>query len=277
MKSAGVLRRKFLMTTVRLPLGMALLTRPGQGQIPVTLKPKTVAEFKAYARKVETQELEPQWHSAHFLRLDADPGLRDRVLHGDIDIRESVDDNPIEISDGLIHDWVGDVFFPNVSMRRVLDMLEDFDKHSHEYPEITRSHLISRNGDSVTGYWRIERTDQLIPVVLDVIDKAKYEEIAPGKWVSHAYADDVVEVENAGKQNEKKQPPGHGNGFMWRLYAYWSLEATDGGVLGECRTLSLSRGIPVGLGWAIKPIIKSFPRESLAATLRETRAALASG
>jgi hypothetical protein len=272
MLSAEVIRRrKFLF----LIAGPAVFESSGYAQIPVTLKAKTVAEFHAYAHKVETQQLEPQWHSAHFLRLDGDPSLRERVLRGEISIREGVDENPVEISDGLIHDWIGDVFFPNVSMRRVLDMLEDFDKHASIYPEITRSRLLSRSGDTVSGYWRLEKKDQLIPVVLDVIDNAKYQEIAPGKWVSHAYANDIVEVENAGKSNEKKMPAGRGNGFLWRLYAYWSLESANGGVLAECRTLSLSRGIPMGLGWMIKPIIKSFPRDSLTATLNETRSALA--
>jgi hypothetical protein len=224
---------------------------------------------------VETEHLAPQWHSAHFLKLDDDPALREQVLKGEIAIRENEGDNPVEIDDGLIHDWTGDVYFPHVSMRKVLDLLQDFNKHAKIYPEITRSRLLSRSGETVSGYWRLEKKDQVIPVVLDVIDNARYEEIAPGKWVSHAYADDIVEVENAGKTNEKKMPRGRGNGFLWRLYAYWSLEGVNGGVLAECRTLSLSRGIPMGLGWMIKPIIKSFPKDSLTATLSETRSALA--
>jgi hypothetical protein len=274
MQLSGVVRSICAVSIVRCLVALACWSGVARAQIPVTLKPKTVAEFQAYAHKVETQQLEPQWHSKHFLRLDGDPALRDRVLHGEIPISEGVEDNPVEVSDGLVHDWVGDVFFPKASMRRVLDTLQDFDKHSSIYPEITRSHLLRRNGEAVTGYWRLEKKDQVIPVVLDVIDEAKYQEIAPGKWVSHAYANDIVEVENAGKENEKKMPPGRGNGFLWRLYAYWSLEAMDGGVMAECRTLSLSRGIPIGLGWAIKPIIKSFPRDSLTATLRETRTVL---
>ena len=251
-----------------------ILAGNSRAQIPVTLKPKTVAEFETYARKVENQELSPQWHSTHFLQIDNDPAAKQRVLDGQIVIRQGVDGNPVDVSDGLIHDWIGDVFFPKVDMQKVLDVLENFDRHSKIYPEITRSRLLSRNGNAVSGYWRLERRDQLIPVVLDVIDDAKYEEISPGKWVSHAYTRSVVEVENADKPNEKKSRPGRGNGLLWRLYGYWTLESVDGGVIGECRALSLSRGIPMGLGWMIKPLIKSFPRESLTATLSETRTAL---
>jgi hypothetical protein len=253
---------------------LAVLANASLAQIPVTLKPKTVAEFEAYSRKVESQELTPQWHSTDFLRLDSDPALRDRVLHGELSIREGTAFNPIDIADGLIHDWIGDVFLPNATIEKVLTVLEDFDKHTAIYPEITRSRLLRQNGNTVSGYWRLEKKDQVIPVVLDVIDEARYEEISPGKWVSHSYAKDIVEVENAGKPNEKKLRSGRGNGFLWRLYAYWTLESVNGGVLAECRTLSLSRGIPTGLGWMIKPFIKSFPRESLTATLNETRTAM---
>ncbi len=269
-----LIRRTFLFRALCASPLLGLTAESVRGQIPVTLKPKTISGFEGYARKVETEQLDPQWHSERFLRLDGDAALRHRVLAGEISIREGVDDNPVDIADGLIHDWIGDVFFPRVSMRRVLDMLQDFDRHSSVYPEITSSRLLHRSGDAVSGYWRLEKKDQLIPVVLDVIDNAKYEQVSPGKWISHAYAKDIVEVENAGKPNEKKSRPGRGNGFLWRLYAYWSLKSIDGGVLGECRTLSLSRGIPAGLGWMIKPLIKSFPRESLTATLDETRKAL---
>jgi hypothetical protein len=68
-------------------------------------------------------------------------------------------------------------------------------------------------------------------------------------------------------------PPNEGTGFLWQLYAYWSLETVNHGVLAECRTLSLSRNIPLALGWAIKPFTQSLPRASLASTLRNTRAA----
>jgi len=46
------------------------------------------------------------------------------------------------------------------------------------------------------------------------------------------------------------------------------------GVYLECRTISLSRNIPTGLGWIIRPMVSSLPRESLTATLESTVRAL---
>jgi hypothetical protein len=42
----------------------------------------------------------------------------------------------------------------------------------------------------------------------------------------------------------------------------------------ECEAISLTRSVPLGLGWLINPIIQSLPRDSLVNTLRETREAL---
>ena len=65
------------------------------------------------------------------------------------------------------------------------------------------------------------------------------------------------------------------SGFLWRMNAYWRLEEADGGVFAECVSVTLSRGVPTGLGWLINPFIRDMPRESLEATLESTRGAVA--
>ena len=45
-------------------------------------------------------------------------------------------------------------------------------------------------------------------------------------------------------------------------------------VIVECRAISLTRDVPLGLGFIIEPIIKNLPRESLVNTLKATRQAL---
>ena len=254
-----------------LPIAAFLAAVPLRAQFPITLQQRTIQEFDAYAQKIETQ-LAKRWHGQQeFLAIDGTAGARQKVLNGEISIRSEVADNPVEIFEGLIHDWTGDVFLPNISMGRVLSILQDFDRHAQIYPETSRSRLLQRTGNHFSGYWRLEKKDQILPVVLDAIDEADYEPAGAGKWICRAYAKDIREVENAGNSREKKLPLGRGRGFLWRLYGYWSLEAVNGGVLAECRTLSLSRSVPPGFGWAVKPVIKSLPRESLTSTLRNTR------
>src|SRR5690349_1090298 len=246
---------------------------PMFGQFTTKLQPHTIEEFNRYAKKVEEQ-LEARWHGQRpFITVDANASEREKVLHGDVLVRPGTRDNPVSISNGLIHDWVGTVFIPNTNMSKVLSILEDYDRHSTIYASIVRSRLIRRDGNDLTGYWRLERKQGLLTVVLDVEQKSHYREVGPGKWICKAYANNISEIENAGKPNEKKLPPDDGNGFLWRLYAYWSLEATNGGVLAECRTLSLSRDIPLTVAWVIKPFVQSLPRESLTSILQQTRMA----
>jgi hypothetical protein len=84
-------------------------------------------------------------------------------------------------------------------------------------------------------------------------------------------------VEDAGKANEKVEPPDCGYGFLWRLDTYWRFEERDGGVYAECRAISLTRDIPMGLGWIIEPIVRSLPKETLVHTLKATRDAVCGG
>ena len=238
------------------------------------LKPRTVREFDQYAQMVEEQLSSRLQGQRPFLSI-SDPGSdRESVMRGDLLIRPASPDNP-RISDGLIHDWLGAVFIPNTTMQKVIGVLEDFNHHAQIYPEVVSSRLMRRNGDDVIGYWRLQRKQQLIPVAFDVEQEAYYRQVAPGKWTCRAYARKISEVDNPGTSSEKILPPGEGQGFLWRLYGYWSLETVDHGVLAECRTLSLSRSIPAALSWAIKPFIQSLPRESLSSTLSNTRSAAA--
>jgi hypothetical protein len=258
---------------LRLCLLLVVAALPCAAQFSTSLQPRTVTEFQAYAQRVESQ-LQERWSGKKsFLSLDDHPAELASVMHGQLWIAPGNSNNPVPVYDGLIHDWVGAVFIPKADLAKVLDVLQNFDRHQQIYPEVKRSKLISRQGDEITGYWRIERK-QALAVVLDVTQTVRWQQIAPGKWVARAYTNDIREVENPGSPNERDLPPGQGNGFLWRLYAYWSLEATGFGVLGECRSLSLSRSIPGALSWIIKPFIQSLPRDTLTNTLEHTRAAV---
>jgi len=73
---------------------------------------------------------------------------------------------------------------------------------------------------------------------------------------------------------------GDDDGFLWRLNSYWSFaratvdDGNHAGLLIELEAVSLTRDVPLGLGWLIAPIIADFPRETLGFTLRSTKKAL---
>jgi hypothetical protein len=238
------------------------------------LQPRTAQAFQAYAASVES-DLNQRWSGkVPFLALDQNTAEREKVLLGELWLKPGAQNDPFPIDDGLIHDWIGAVFIPKTNMQKVLDVLQNFDDHQRIYPEVKRSKLIKRSGNDITGSWRLERK-QVLTVVLDVKQEVQWQQIAPGRWICRAYAKDIREVEHAGTPEERVLPEGEGRGFLWRLYAYWSLETTGGGVIAECRSLSLSRSIPAALSFIIKPFVRSLPRDTLSGTLEHTRAAVA--
>jgi hypothetical protein len=256
---------------MRFIFALWLVTCPLCSQFETKLEPETAKAFETYVKSAEAQ-LDERWSGrAPFISLAVSPADRKRLFKGDLLIRPAAGHNPEDVPDGLIHDWVGAVYIPNTSVSAVLAVMEDFDHHAKIYPEIIRSHLVNRQGNDITGYWRIERKQQFVPAVFDVQQEAHYQEIGPGQWICRSYANDIREVQDAGTRKEKDFPLGEGLGLLWRLNSFWSLEASGNGVLAECRTISLSRSIPNGMGWMIKPFIQNVPRESLTSTLQNTR------
>jgi hypothetical protein len=84
----------------------------------------------------------------------------------------------------------------------------------------------------------------------------------------------IAEVENPNTPREREKPIGQDGGYLWRLNSYWRVVEREGGVYVQCESISLTRGIPFGLGWMIGPFVTSIPRETLTFTLETTRKAL---
>jgi hypothetical protein len=250
------------------------LAAPLRADILCQLKNSTLQRFNAYAAKVESG-LEQRWSGhAPFLEVDGKQSDRRDVLNGDFAIRSVTGDDPFSVRDGLIHDWVGTVYIPKATPAAVVAVLQDFNRHKRIYPEVIDSRLVNRTGDTLEGYWRLEQK-HVVTVDFDVYQKARYQQLGAGKWVCRAYTHQVSEVEHAGERDEHRFPDGEGHGYLWRMYAYWSIEPAGNGTLAECRSISLSRDVPLFLGLFIKPFIHDMPRESLSSTLRDTRAAAA--
>ena len=82
------------------------------------------------------------------------------------------------------------------------------------------------------------------------------------------------QVDSPGTAREHRRPEGQDDGFLWRLNSYWSFTRVRGGLQMECEAVSLTRDVPVGLGWLVTPVIADLPRQELEFTLRATKKAL---
>ena len=240
---------------------------------------RTSDAFNAYIASAEQRITQARGKSSNFLAMDSLPvGQRNQVMSqlrsGEV-IIEKHDDTPTEIPAGLIHDWVGTVFIPQVTVGQVLALIEDYDHSTHYYsPDVAQSRLMSRQGDDFQVFMRL-RKHKVITVVLDTEYSVHYGKLDAAHQYSFSRSTRVTEIAQPAAPSEHALPAGKDHGFMWRLNSYWAFEAIDDGVLIECEAISLTRDIPTGLGWMIGPFVNSIPRESLQFTLEATRKAMA--
>jgi hypothetical protein len=243
----------------------------------VTLKPRTLAAFDDYIRVAEDAMQSSLTGRAAFLWSDLESRRLQCVRRGKILAQLWAGDAALKIPNGLIHDWVGAVFAPHVTVDQVLGLVRDYDNHKNIYrPEVMESRLVGRDDNHFSIFLRLLKK-KIITVVLDTDHDVQYSAVEARRWICHSRTTRIAEVENAGTASERVLAADSGYGFLWRLYSYWKFDERPGedGVYIECRAISLTRDIPLGLGWIIDPIVRKLPPESLIHTLECTRKALA--
>ncbi|MGO9270856.1 MAG: hypothetical protein ACLQOO_11485 [Terriglobia bacterium] len=243
---------------------------------PVQLKSSTLEAFAAYIHEAEAGMEATLDGSGPFLWSDGDSDRARQVRQGEIVAQRWSGKEPVKVPDGLVHDWIGAAFASGTTVKEALALVQDYDNHKNIYqPEVIDSKLLGHQGNDFQIYLRLLKK-KIITVVLDTDHDVHYSCWEDNRWFCRSYTTRIAEVEDAGKPNEEVLPPDAGYGFLWRLDSYWRFQERDGGVYVECRAISLTRDVPMGLGWIIEPIVRKLPRESLNNTLRATCQALAS-
>src|SRR5579863_9862841 len=260
----------------------ALIAAIGIGVRPTRaeqLRKETAAAFDQYIQLKETRNEHQIAKRQAFLWIDAlpTPIAREayaKVKSGQVLTRRNEDCGTPDctaIPSGLIHDWVGVVFVPGVSLARAISALQDYDRDADYYrPQVLKSKLLDGSGDVFHVFLRLKQV-HVITVVLDTEYEVRYRYLDQTHAVSRSYSTRIAEVENAGEANEHDRAPGDDRGLLWRLYSYWRFYHADGGTYIQCNAVSLTRDVPAGLGWLIQPFIQRIPSESLRFTLEATR------
>jgi hypothetical protein len=256
----------------------------GADPVPEKLHSETAAAFDRYVQLTDERNDAELKRGSGLLWIDALPEAQRTQAYaslkrGEVQIRQrSTLDNGklIECPGGMIHHWVGVILIQDAKLDDVLGVLEDYDHQSIYYaPDVERSRIESRDGDHFRAFLRFRR-HKVITVVLDTEHDVHYYHDAPGRAHSRSSAVRIAEVENPGKSDEREKPPGDDGGFLWRMETWWRMEEGDGGVYVQSEVVSLTRDIPIGLGWLIGPFVTTIPKETLAFTLEATRNAVES-
>jgi hypothetical protein len=246
-----------------------MLRTPGE----VRLNQETLEKFEEYIGDAEAA-MAQTLRNGPFLWFDTNPPKAQQIRRGEILAELWSGRGPIRIPSGLIHDWIGGAWIPGTTLKETLALIQNYDNHLHIYePEVVASQLLSRRGNDFKIFLRLLKK-RIVTVVLDTEHDVQYRPAGPARWTCNSFTTRIAEVEDAGKSNEKIREPDTGYGFLWRLNSYWRFQERDSGVDVECRAISLTRDVPLGLGWIIEPIIQELPKESLIRTLECTRRAL---
>jgi hypothetical protein len=246
------------------------------------LRKDTTQAFDRYVELTEARNVAELRRATGLLWIDDLPEAERRAAYdalkrGEVKLQklETRDkDEAIRCPGGLIHHWTGVIFIPGAKLDDVLAVLEDYDRHAEYFaPDVERSKMESRDGDHFKVFLRFRR-HKIITVVLNTEHDVRYFRDAPDRAHSRSSATRIAEVENPGKSDEREKTSGDDDGFLWRMETWWRMEERDGGVYVQSEVASLTRDIPAGLGWLIRPFITGIPKETLTFTLEASRKAV---
>jgi hypothetical protein len=236
-----------------------------------------IAAWQQYERKVDERYDRLAAGSSPFFVEDGfkKPGWREQAIAGQVSMFRIDSAAPgagePNIPDARVHHWVGAVFIPGATVENVVRHLRDrAGRESEAYDDVVASKLLSRNGDQIRVYMKIRR-DSVITVTYNTEHAVEYRRFGTTRASSRSVATKIAELADAGTPQERERPTGGDHGFLWRLNAYWRYEQVDGGVLIECESVSLSRGVPLLLRPFVTGTVERIARESLQKTLVSLR------
>ena len=240
---------------------------------------ETEEAFARYVRASEARLDQGLVGRGGFLSVDALPQSSREQAYADLKnghvlIQQSQSNDlagALSVPGGLVHDWTGTVFIPGVSMSQVISVLQDYDHASQYYrPQVLKSKLLAHSGNDFHVFLQLKQV-HVVTVVLNTEYDVHYMLLDENHTLSRSYSTRVAELERAGEPQEREIPVGDDHGFLWRLYSYWRFYQSEDGVYVECNAISLTRSVPIGLGWLVRPFIEAVPKDSLVFTLEATR------
>ncbi len=258
---------------------LACLLGLSAGSSAAELKPATTAAFDRYVVATEARfanELRPggAFLYADGLQPDAVKSSYARLQQGEILVERlatMVPGGSADIPDGIIHHWVGLAFIPGVTLAGALPVLQDYDHRAELYkPDVIASRMLGHQGSDFKIFLRLYQK-KFTTVIFNSEYAIHWGRVDAGKMYSNSISTRIAEVKDANQPEGEEDPVGTGHGYLWRLNTYWRFEEKDGGVYVQCEAVSLTRNIPFGLGWLLRPLVTAIPKQSLDKALGRTR------
>ena len=200
--------------------------------------------------------------------------MQARLRRGELVIEKLTPAGDGQFPGAMLHDWRGTAFAEGATAADFERLMKDIDAYPRRFsPQVIQARIVARQDDAIQAAMRV-RQKHVITVVMDTdYDIAYGHRDARHGWIT-SRSTRISEIDGPGTARERVLGPGEEHGFLWRLNTYWSYEERDGGLAMQIGSVSLTRSIPSGLGWALGPFVESVPRESLEFTLHSVCNAL---
>ena len=235
--------------------------------------PAALAAFDRYVVAAESRLAHQHSSPDGFLVGAASASSQDSRLRGGERIVEQIAPaNETSTPGAMLHHWRATGFVSGATAAGFVRLMKDVSDYPKRFaPEVVRATVSAPanagNGDHINASMRV-RQKHVITVVMDTDYDIVFGSLDPKHGYSISRSTSISEIAAAGTPGEHRLSAAEEHGFLWRQNIYWSFEERDGGLYLQVESISLTRAIPTGLGWALKPFVESVPRESLEFTLR---------
>jgi hypothetical protein len=258
-------------------IGLMMLFAPAR-VFAADLKPETVQTWEAYVKAVDARNQGRLVSGGPFLAIDETRGQAARLRAGEIIVSPADPHVPIKVPSGLIHDWVGDAFLPNVTIPDVFRVIRDYGRYKSMYqPNVLDSKLTASSEGEDRFSLLIMNKSVIARTALDSDYRSSYTRLDDQHWHSVTEATRIQEIAEYGASAQHTLPANQGTGLIWRLYSVSRFQERDGGVYVEVEAIALSRDIPISLRWLVDPIVRRISRSSLVTSLQQTGDAVRTG
>jgi len=234
--------------------------------------PAAVSAFNSYISSVEARLAQQHRSPNGFIASLAQSETR--LRQGELIIEQITPSTNADLPGAKLYHWRGTAFAPGAKAADFERLMKNFDAYPQNYsPQILQSKILYQQGDHFQVLMRV-RQKHVITVVMDTTYDVTFARLDALRGYSISRSTQISEIDSPGTRHERALTSSEEHGFLWRLYTYWTYEERYGGLYMQIESVSLTRSIPTGLGWAIGPFVESVPRESLEFTLRSTCNAL---
>ncbi len=210
-----------------------------------------------------------------FLWTDESTNRRQRLKAGEVVVAPVVGHGTKDVPNGLIHHWIGAVFIPNATVRRLLAVVHDYDAYKDFYkPVVTDSKMLACAGSDQAFSMILQRKVLFLAAAVESQYQAREVVVDARRGYSSINAIRVQEIQDYGHAAQHLLPSDTGSGFIWRLHSINRYEERDAGIYLEVEAFVLSRDIPPSLRLLVNPLVRRLSVDSLTTTLRQTREAV---